>query len=171
MEQDVRGLRADELAGLRPGLVALVRRVLPPWLRDQAEDIVQSSIARVLERGDLRAPSSYLTRAAHNAAIDEIRRRIRRPEVAMDEEAAATTESRSPDPGREAESREIDRAVRACLAMLAGARRAAVVLFLLGHSREEVEAMSGWGKKRVEHLTYRGLADMRGCLESKGIAP
>src|SRR5262245_7676639 len=74
------GLRfrpVDDVAQLRPGLVALVRRVVPPWLRDQAEDIAHSAIAQVIERGNPDRAPSYLMRAAHNAAIDEIRRRIR----------------------------------------------------------------------------------------------
>jgi RNA polymerase sigma-70 factor (ECF subfamily) len=172
-----RTLGHDELTQLRPALVALVRRVVPRWLRDQSDDIVQSAIAQVLERvqskgGDFGVASSYLMRAAHNAAIDEIRRRMRRPEVPMEDDAGADAmQTRTPGPGRMAESSEIDRAIRACLATLAAPRRAAVMLFLYGYSLLETEAMSGWGRKRAEHLTYRGLADMKRCLEAKGIAP
>ena len=166
----------DDLATIRPALVALVRRVVPAWLRDHADDIVQSAIAQVLEhlkseRGDFGVASSYLMRAAHNAAIDEIRRRMRRPEATMDDAVADAIDARTPGPGRMAESGEIDRAIRSCLATLAPPRRAAVVLFLLGYSRTETESMSGWGRKRTEHLTYRGLADMRRCLSAKGVAP
>jgi RNA polymerase sigma-70 factor (ECF subfamily) len=169
------GLRfrqVDDVAQLRPGLVALVRRVVPPWLRDHAEDIVHSAIAQVIERGNPERSPSYLMRAAHNAAIDEIRRRIRRPEIGIEHDGEAhAVQAKTPDPARSTVSREIDRAIRACLAALAAPRRAAVMLFLLGYSRSEAEAMSRWGKKRTEHLTYRGLADMRDCLGAKGIAP
>jgi RNA polymerase sigma-70 factor (ECF subfamily) len=151
--------------------VALVRRIVPPWLRDHAEDIAHAAIAQVIERGNPDRSPSYLMRAAHNAAIDEIRRRIRRPETGIDDGEAQAVVAQTLDPARRMASLEIDRAIRACLAALAGPRRAAVVLFLLGHSRAEVEAMSSWGKKRTEHLTYRGLADMRDCLGAKGIAP
>jgi RNA polymerase sigma-70 factor (ECF subfamily) len=44
-------------------------------------------------------------------------------------------------------------------------------MFLLGYSLIDTERMSGWSRKRSEHLTYRGLADMRRCLASKGIEP
>jgi RNA polymerase sigma-70 factor (ECF subfamily) len=162
----------DDVAQLRPALVALVRRVVPPWLRDHAEDIAHAAIAQVIERGNPDRSPSYLLKSAHNAAIDEIRRRIRRPEVGIDDDGDAhAVEAGTADPARRAESREIDRAIRACLAALASPRRAAVMLFLLGYSRAEVEAMSRWGKKRTEHLTYRGLADMRECLGTKGISP
>ena len=162
----------DDVGQLRPGLVALVRRVVPPWLRDHAADIAHNAIAQVIERGNPDRSPSYLMRAAHNAAIDEIRRRIRRPEVAIEDDGEAhAVEAKTPDPARATSSRELDRAIRACLAALASPRRVAVMLFLLGYSRAEAEALSRWGKKRTEHLTYRGLADMRECLGAKGMAP
>lgn len=171
------GLDPSELSSIRPRLLSLVRRVCPRWLAHQAEDIVQSAIVQVLERsgrerGGFEVSSSYLMRAAHNAAVDEIRRRFRRPEVAAgDEESGMEHEASAAGPERQAQSRQIDAAIRSCLALLARPRRAAVMLFLLGYSLAETERMSGWSRKRSEHLTYRGLADMRRCLTSKGMEP
>jgi RNA polymerase sigma-70 factor (ECF subfamily) len=171
------GLAPADLAELRPRLLSLVRRVCPRWLKDQAEDIVQAAIVGVLERfreqgGSLPVSSSYLMRAAHNAAVDEIRRRFRRPETEGGDAAQlALAASEAHDPARRSEALEIDRAIRACLALLGPARRAAVMLFLLGYSRAEIERLSGWGRKRSEHLTYRGLADLRRCLSEKGLEP
>lgn len=168
---------ADSIASLRPRLVALVRKVSPRWLADQAEDIVQTAIVSVLEHlrsagGDCAVSSSYLMRAAHNAAVDEIRRRFRRPEIgAGDDMEVYELRSEAPGPGEEAQAREIHRALRACLAALATPRRAAVTLFLLGYSLAETEQLSGWSRKRAEHLTYRGLAEVRQCLSEKGIEP
>lgn len=172
-----RPLEPEEIASLRPRLIALVRKVSPRWLADQAEDIVQTAIASVLEHlraagGDSAVSPSYLMRAAHNAAVDEIRRRFRRPEIgAEDDMEIHELRSDAPGPGEEAEAREIDRALRACLAALARPRRAAVTLFLLGYSLAETEQLSGWSRKRAEHLTYRGLAAVRQCLSQKGIEP
>jgi RNA polymerase sigma-70 factor (ECF subfamily) len=176
-EDGPRILDPSEFSSIRPQLLALVRRVCPRWLASHAEDIVQSAIVQVLERsrregGGFEVSSSYLMRAAHNAAVDEIRRRFRRPEVAAgDEESGMEHEAPAPGPDREAEARQIDAAIRACLAVLARPRRAAVMMFLLGYSLIDTERMSGWSRKRSEHLTYRGLADMRRCLASKGIEP
>jgi RNA polymerase sigma-70 factor (ECF subfamily) len=172
-----RPLEPADIASLRPRLLALVRKVSPRWLADQAEDIVQTAIVSVLEHlraagGNSAVSSSYLMRAAHNAAVDEIRRRFRRPEIgAGDDMEIQELRSDAPGPGEEAEAREIDRALRACLAGLARPRRAAVTLFLLGYSLAETEQLSGWSRKRAEHLTYRGLAAVRQCLSQKGIAP
>jgi RNA polymerase sigma-70 factor (ECF subfamily) len=176
-EDGRRSLDPSEFSSIRPQLLSVVRRVCPRWLAHQAEDIVQSAIVQVLERsrrerGGFEVSSSYLMRAAHNAAVDEIRRRFRRPEVsAGDEESGMEHEASAAGPERQAESRQIDAAIRACLAGLARPRRAAVTLFLLGYSLSETEHMSDWSRKRSEHLTYRGLADMRRCLTSKGMEP
>jgi RNA polymerase sigma-70 factor (ECF subfamily) len=172
-----RSLEPAEIASLRPRLIALVRKVSPRWLADQAEDIVQTAIVSVLEHlrsvgGNSSVSSSYLMRAAHNAAVDEIRRRFRRPEIGVtDDMQIHELRSDAPGPGEEAEAREVDRAIRGCLAALARPRRAAVTLFLLGYSLAETEQLSGWSRKRAEHLTYRGLADVRQCLSEKGIEP
>jgi RNA polymerase sigma-70 factor, ECF subfamily len=170
-------LEPGDFATIRPQLLSLVRRVCPWWLANQAEDIVQSAMLGVLEHsgknGEVTEVStSYLMRAAHNAAVDEIRRRFRRPEVeAGDEHGLVDQEAHAPDPQREVEAREIHRAIRACLAALLGPRRTAVTLYLLGYSLVETVELSGWNRKRSEHLTYRGISDLRRCLAAKGLAP
>ncbi len=83
-------------------MLGLVTRVCPRWLVDQAEDIVQTALTRVLDhgrrRGNPAVSTSYLMKAAHNAVIDEIRRKFRRPEVAEAEtgdlEMAASSAAR-----------------------------------------------------------------------------
>lgn len=176
MAESTRPEPAD-LAALRPRLVALVRRVAPGWLAVDAEDIAQAAILGVLERlraerGNLEVSASYFLRAAHNAAVDEIRRRFRRRRrEGGDVSTVETTPTNAPDPRRGALSIEIDRAIRACLAALEGSRKMAAALYLLGHSGAEAQRLSGWTRKRMEHLTYRGLADLRECLTRKGIEP
>jgi len=158
-------------------MLALVRRICPPWLADQAEDIVQNAILGVLQRHrrggeELRTPSSYLMRAAHNALIDEVRRRFRRPsEVQGDTMELKPAVSPAPAPDDRASSIEIDQGIRGCLASLPQARRLAVTLHLLGYSSREAGQELGWTAKRAEHLTYRGLEQMRRCLTGKGLAP
>jgi RNA polymerase sigma-70 factor (ECF subfamily) len=158
-------------------MLAVARRACPRWLADQAEDIVQAAILRVMKARqksgeDPDAPASYLMRAVHTATIDEIRRQFRRPEVS---EGASSMVERSPSPFPHPEMRtaakEIDLGIRDCLARLARSRRRAVTLYLLGHSMREAGQMLGWTPKRAEHLVYRGLADLRTCLSAKGMKP
>ena len=68
-------------------------------------------------------------------------------------------------------SREIGQGIRDCLARLKNERRMAVTLYLQGHSVPEASRILEWSTKRTENLVYRGLADLRECLLSKGLRP
>mgnify|MGYP000163900637 CR=1 FL=1 len=68
-----------EIEELRRRLLTAVARTCPGWLRDEAEDIVQVILARLvdtLERSEYprEFSSMYLSKAARGAAVDEIRR-------------------------------------------------------------------------------------------------
>ena len=154
---------------LRDVLVRAVARVCPAWLQSQREDIVQNALMRVLpglgrvgEQEPVRT-SSYLWQAAYTATMDEIRRRSRRKEVAL-EDSVADRPAQGTDP-------ELGLEIRDCLTRLAPPRRRAVGLHLLGFHAEETARVLGFGTKQVQNLTYRGLADLRRCLEAKGIRP
>ena len=154
-----------------------VDRVCPRWLRGQADDIVQVALMRVLdvckEGGGFREfPSSYLMKAAYSAAVDEIRRHHRRKETSLeDQPELSLPASRIANPEQQSTSREITRGISDCLLAMAAARRRAVTLHLLGYSVPEAGRALGCGMTRAEHLVYRGLADLRRCLESKGLKP
>lgn len=170
-------LSGEEGVRLRAQLVKAVTRVCPSWLSSQAEDIVQAALMRVMEvlrrrEGNEGLSSSYLWKAAYSATVDEIRRQRRRREVSLDGEALEAT-LRSPQPGPEeaGRSREIASELQDCLRRLAEARRLALVLHLQGHTGPEAARLLGWSEKRVENLIYRGLADLRRCLEEKGLRP
>ena len=151
-----------------------VARVCPPALRSQQDDIVHNAMVRVLEivrRGEQNAPrtSSYLWQVAYTATIDEIRRLSRRKEVALD--ALATDGPAEPARDGGEEQQQIGLEIRDCLARLARPRRHAVGLYLFGFDAEESARVLGANVKRAQNLTYRGLADLRRCLEAKGIRP
>lgn len=167
----------DDLAEVRQVLRRAVRRVCPGFLEAQQEDIVQSALLRVVEissrseHGGIRS-ASYLWRAAYSATVDEIRRAGRRREVSLDDSAVVEfRSSATPDPEHEMRGRQIGRAVRECLGTLIQPRRSAVMLYLYGFEADEAERVLGGDRKRIRNLTYRGLADLRRCLETKGIRP
>jgi RNA polymerase sigma-70 factor (ECF subfamily) len=177
MSEPRSGGPSDDLAELRRRLAAAVSRVCAGWASADREDLVQATLLKLMavERGGEEngaLPSSYLHRAAFNAMIDELRRRRRRPEVPLEPEiGSAVNETETNSPERVARSREIGRGLRACLGALGGDRRAALTLRLLGHSVPEAARRLGWPAKRVENLVYRGLSDLRACLERKGLKP
>lgn len=168
----------EVVAELRARLQRAVGRVCPPWLIDRRDDLVQMATLRVLEarppvEGNPGVAASYLYRVAYTTLIDEIRRVRRRPEVPLDDEegesrAVAAT---GPDPERVYAARQIGVAIQDCLLRLVHDRRLAVTLHLQGHTVEEAASLLGWGAKRTENLVYRGLADLRRCLDGKGVVP
>jgi len=170
-------LSDEDCARLRAQLVKAVARVCPFWLSAQAEDIVQAALIRVIEimrrrEGNEGLNASYLWKAAYSATVDEIRRQRRRREVPLEEGAVEATVA-SPEPGPEevGKAKEIGRELQDCLGRLVEPRRLALVLHLQGHTGPEAARLLGWSEKRVENLIYRGLADIRLCLEEKGLRP
>jgi RNA polymerase sigma-70 factor (ECF subfamily) len=155
-----------------------MRRVCPGWLADRREDLVQIATMRVLEarrssEGNLEVAASYLYRVAYTTLIDEIRRLRRRPEVPLEDAEGADLPipATTPGPERGYAAREIGRAIRDCLLLLLQPRRLAVTLHLQGHAVPEAAALLGWTAKRTDNLIYRGLSDLRRCLQGKGVTP
>lgn len=149
----------------------------PFWLAGHVEDIAQSAVVRVLEArrrggetGDV--PAINVTRLAYWTAMDEVRRWVRRRrEVSTEEAFDVPDESLSANPERSAAAHEVGRALTDCLSRLGHARRVALTLHFQGHSFPDAGRLLGWTAKKVEHLVYRGLEDVRRCLRAKGLAP
>jgi RNA polymerase sigma-70 factor (ECF subfamily) len=168
---------------LRAALARAVRRQCPAWLRDHAEDLAQAALMKVMAgphaaEGERSLSSFYLYRVAHSALVDEIRRRQRRREIALDvQEPEADDRSEhiepraSGNPEEAASLRELGTAVRGCLLAMKSERRLAVMLHIQGHSVPDAARLLGWDVKRTENLVYRGLADLRQCLLAKGHMP
>ena len=162
---------------LRRRIASAVRRTCPSWLSIQAEDIVQNVLVRLVQsakmnEGNPSYSAMYLEKAAHGATVDEIRRRCRRKEQAIEDPRIMDGAS---DPGADPERRtsgsEVGKAIRECMTRLVRPRRLAVTLYLQGCTVPETGRRRGWTTKRAENLVYRGLADLRQCLERKGLNP
>lgn len=158
-------------------LRSAVRSICPPWLASGADDLVQEALVKmwrmgVLGEGGTGVPSSYVWRVAHSVLVDEIRRRRRRHEVPMEEEPQLTeVATQQPGPERQASGSEAGRAILDCLRLLAEPRRRAMTLHLLEHGVPEMADLLGWGRKKAENAVYRGLQDLRQCLQMKGWTP
>jgi RNA polymerase sigma-70 factor (ECF subfamily) len=166
---------------LRANLARAVRRQCPRWLSDHADDLAQEALVKIMtaaqREGERSLSSFYLYRVAHSALVDEIRRRQRRREVALEADApedqsdGSAVPQAAGDPEQDASLRELSTAVRSCLLDMTRDRRLAVTLYLQGHTVPEAARILGWAAKRTENLVYRGLADLRQCLLAKGHAP
>jgi RNA polymerase sigma-70 factor (ECF subfamily) len=150
---------AGTIERIRQVLIRAVERHCPPALAAQREDLVQMALVRLLERprgeGSNPRGASYLWRVAYTVVIDEIRR-VRRQQ----RQAEQLPEGEQRTPGPEARSELLE-----CLGALQDRRRTAVTLHLEGFRVAEVATALGWTEKQAENLVYRGLADLRACLE------
>lgn len=170
------GIATVDYQRLRLHLSRAVARVCPRMLADRREDLVQDCLIRIMDvtrkgEGDLRLPSSYFYKVAHSVMIDEIRRIRRRRETSLEEGEPVPTESANGDPEQAAAGREIGHGILECLACLLRDRRLSVSLYLQGHTVPEAARILDWSAKKTENLVYRGLADLRECLASKGYKP
>ncbi len=160
---------------LRRQLLRAVRRTCPRWLADRAEDVVQSAMLRLLRHPGGENPAlgnpSYVWRVAYTATVDEIRRARREPDQISEESDVHDGEGAAParGAGRGTASPALGEALRACLRRLHEARRHAVLLHFHGFALDESARLLGCDRKRLENLRYRGLSDLRRCLEEHGV--
>jgi len=92
--------------------------------------------------------------------IDELRRKRRQQAQRVALGAVVETQAAPADIGL---------AIRQCLERLPEARRTAVTLYLQGSRASETARALGWKEKRVANLVYRGLEELRQCLQSRGV--
>lgn len=164
---------------LRSDLVRAVARICPAWLASQRDDLVQTAMMRVMQiagkqppaEGNAAFAASYLHKVAYSVLVDEIRRLTRRRETGLDDAAVDRNAITFRDPENVSASREIGRGIQDCLAGMSRDRRLAVTLYLQGYSVPDAARTLDWPLKRTENLVYRGLADLRACLLSKGLRP
>jgi RNA polymerase sigma-70 factor (ECF subfamily) len=170
-------LSDEEWSALRARVADAVSRACPRWFAGHEDDIVQNimtQLARYLERsgGNREFSTIYLAKAAHGAAVDEMRRWFRGsgPRHAGEGMMERLPAQRG-DPERESAAGEIGAAIRDCLARLIRSRRLGVVLYLQGCTVPESARLLRWTLSKTEKLVYRGLKDLRRCLVSKGVGP
>jgi RNA polymerase sigma-70 factor (ECF subfamily) len=175
-----RPLPEDTVADLRVRLERAVARACPQWFSAHRDDVVQNALVKLVrkmeqDRGGRNSGFSpmYLMKAAHGAAVDEIRRWCRGGKATrtLDDEVLERRPSPDAGPERSSVSREIGRAIQECLAGLVGSRQLAVTVYLQGSTAPETSRRLGWTLSKTEKLVYRGLSDLRRCLGEKGIEP
>ncbi len=186
----------DPYEDVRRALEKIIRR-LPLarfHLQNDRDDIVNEATTKAwtylgsrIEEGGF-IPASYLGNTAASVFWDRVRREYRRRhDVSLDdlesywddgdrEGGGALAKDRVhlsdptlPDPERATLSAEVRRAFVDCLECLLPDRSRALVLSLLGHPIKEAAAILGFDYKKTDNLIARGRADIRVCLERKGL--
>lgn len=148
-----------ELETLRPLGQRYVRAHFGPGLSPHdAEDVVSDVVAKLyfrLERGkEANNLNALFFTSVHNASVDLVRRRRRRPEVAI--EAAADEESAAPEPVDRALATDTGALVREVLARIRPRYREALALrFGLGLNTVEIAQHQGISVTAAKKLVNR----------------
>lgn len=162
-----------EVQRIQSVLQRAVTRLCPRWSVEEREDLVQNALLKLHQREsgeDISSyQASYLYRVAHSIVVDEVRKRARRPQSSDGVSPELFSSDRHDQPDHAAVADDATQAVWDCLSRIADSRRAALALYLQGHSVPEASQLLGWPRKRTENCVYRGLANLRECLEAKGV--
>ncbi len=129
--------------------------------REQAEDVVQESFARVWERRetvDFAKARSYLFTTAHHAMVDEVRQRQRTSDI---EELATFADPKGvPYP-------DVNDILHKALATLPEAQRNAVLLRdYEGYSYQEIGDITGMTEAQVKVNIFRARTALKNKLKS-----
>ena len=130
--------------------------------REQAEDVVQESFARVWEKVktvDFAKAKSYLFTAAHHAMIDEVRQR---QHFASIEDLAPASErsTQSPYP-------DVNEILHKAIATLPEAQRNALLLRdYEGYSYQEIGDITGMSEAQVKVNIFRARTTLKNKLKS-----
>jgi RNA polymerase sigma-70 factor (ECF subfamily) len=111
--------------------------------------------------------ASYLWQVAYTTMLDELRR-LRRSTAVLVPDGEGEHSASAPGPRQRP---EVALGIRDCLEGLLPQRLSAVMLHLQGFSLEEASRLLAAGAPRVRNLIWRGMADLRRCLDGKGLLP
>lgn len=114
--------------------------------------------------------TSYVYRAAVTAAIDIFRQRRSQVE-SLGETASREIAARRAGPDQDAELGDLTQRIQAALDSIVESRRVVVRMHLAGYPKEEITTLLGHTPAQTRNLLYRGLADLRAALTSRGITP
>ena len=130
-----------------------------------AEDVLQTVFMRLLRREDeldlSESASSYLHRAAVNAALDLLRARRRARAVALSE-VAETLEQADPGPERSRGGRELGRQLRAALTRLPPKSAEIFALrYFEEYSNQEIARLFGASQTSIAVILHRARHRLR----------
>ena len=145
------------LSAMRPTLHRYCARMTGSAV--DGEDVVQDAMLKAITArgsvGPLGNPEGWLFRIAHNAALDFLRRRQRTVQLGTEEELAMVAAPDKPDPDIATAS------LRTFLRLPALQRSTVILKDVLGHSLDEISAITGATEPAVKSALQRGRARLR----------
>ena len=145
------------LSAMRPTLHRYCARMTGSAV--DGEDVVQDAMLKAITArgsvGPLDNPEGWLFRIAHNAALDFLRRRQRTVQLGTEEELAMVAAPDKPDPDIATAS------LRTFLRLPALQRSTVILKDVLGHSLDEISAITGATEPAVKSALQRGRIRLR----------
>lgn len=145
------------LSAMRPTLHRYCARMTGSVV--DGEDVVQDALLKALMAretvGPLANPEGWLFRIAHNTALDLLRRRQRIAPMGTEDDLAMVAAPDRPDPDIAAAS------LRTFLRLPALQRSTVILKDVLGHSLEEISAITGATEAAAKSALQRGRARLR----------
>ncbi|MDR7115607.1 sigma-70 family RNA polymerase sigma factor [Caulobacter sp. BE254] len=145
------------LSAMRPTLHRYCARMTGSVV--DGEDVVQDALLKALMAretvGPLANPEGWLFRIAHNTALDFLRRRQRTAPMGTEEDLAMVAAPDRPDPDIAAAS------LRTFLRLPALQRSTVILKDVLGHSLEEISAITGATEAAAKSALQRGRVRLR----------
>lgn len=149
-----------------------------------AEDVLQEAFVsiwksagsyRTVVNGQTLQPMTWLIAIVRNKALDALRAHGRRREALMGDNATAVTEaaidSTAPSAMDMLSSATAAMHIEACMSTLdSGHRQSLALAYYQGLSHSEVAEQMGAPLGSVKAWIRRGLAKLKGCLASRGMA-
>ena len=153
------GSLAARMTAMRPRLHRYCARMTGSVI--DGEDVLQEALLRALEAGgdgrEIANLDGYVFRIAHRAALDHLRGRARREARMSDKDV-----NRAEDPHGAADTRVALQASLVAFMRLPASQRSCVLLVdLMGHSAEEVSAITALSVPAVKAALHRGRARLR----------
>jgi RNA polymerase sigma-70 factor (ECF subfamily) len=158
---------------------ALVLRIIAD--RQAAEDLLQEVFLRVWQRAatyqaNRGRPLTWVLGIAHNLAIDEVRRRRRRPQGVEERDDAtvdnllAAMPSEEPGPAEQAWERLCRAQISAALQQLPPAQRAIIELaYFEGYTQSQMAERLGEPLGTVKTRLRLGMQKLRDLLQGQGL--
>lgn len=155
-----------------------IQRCCPTWLLKEREDLIQRAILRLLEKSQKIESkhgfcASYIYQTATSVVIDEVRKRRKIEMRTVPQESGDKVHFAEPDsstsPTHALRMSRLQSALHQCMVKLRKDRRIAISLKMQGHSYREISHILDWNEKRAQNMANRGRADLRACLEKKGL--
>ena len=150
--------------------------------RQSAEDLLQEVFLRAWDRADTYRESEgrvlpWILSVAHNLAINELRRRGRRPQHAprhegtQDDDPYLRLPEGGPDPSDQAWDGIRRERVERAMAALPESQRQVLDLYAIGYSQSEIAVRLNEPLGTVKSRMRRGLGQLRERLTAEGIGP